>query len=124
LPKYLLAPSKFLAFLERLDTIVHMRRHIGYSGAPRNPDYKLFPEPKPFCVFALSGTGEFKKETLETVVEYIETLGLTLIKHDHPPFLAVSVKAGDERGEVLRNKAALDQCKNLAQKVIASTRRQ
>lgn len=50
-PKYLDAPSKFLAFLERLDTIVHMRRHMGYGGPPKNRDYVLFSDQKPFCVF-------------------------------------------------------------------------
>lgn len=50
-PKYLAASSKFLAFLERLATIVHMRQHRGYGGAVRSPDYKLFSDQKPFCVF-------------------------------------------------------------------------
>lgn len=120
-PKYLAAPSKFLAFLERLDTIVHMQRHMGYAGPAKNPDYRLFSEQKPFCVFALSGRGEFKKEALHTVIDYIEFLGLTLVSHDHPPFVAVSVRAGDEKGEVLRNKAAIKQCKDLVQRVIVST---
>jgi multimeric flavodoxin WrbA len=35
-PKYLLASSKFLAFLERLDTIVHMRKHKGYKHTSQN----------------------------------------------------------------------------------------
>jgi len=35
LPKYLFSSSKFLAFLERLDGIVHMRRHMGYCGPQR-----------------------------------------------------------------------------------------
>jgi multimeric flavodoxin WrbA len=124
MPKYLVAPSKFLAFLERLDTIVHMRRHMGYGGPPRNPDYNLILGQKPFCVFALSGTGKFSKVALQTVVDYIESLGLRLVKHDHPPFIAVNVKAGDDKGEVLRNKAAIEQCKDLVQKVIVSAKRQ
>jgi multimeric flavodoxin WrbA len=123
-PKYLVAPSKFLAFLERLATIVHMRRHMSYAGAIENPDYRLFSAHKPFGVFALSGTGKFKKEGLRTVVDYIESLGLTSVRHDRPPFIAVNVKAGDDKGEVLGNKAAVKQCKELAQKVIASAKRQ
>ncbi len=120
-PKYLDAPSKFLALLERLATIVHVRRHMGYGGPVRKPDCKLFSEHKPFCLFALSGTGKVKKGNLQTVVDYIEFVGLTLISHDDRPFIAVSVRAGDERGEVLRNKAAIKQCRSLVQKLILST---
>lgn len=121
IPKYLDAPSKFLAFLERLDTVVHMRRHQSYAGPPKNPDYALFPNQKPFCVFALSGRGRVKKYSLRTVTEYIQSLGLSLVSHDHPPFLAVNVKAGDEKGDVLRNEKAVEQCIRLAQKVVVST---
>jgi multimeric flavodoxin WrbA len=42
IPKYLTVPSKFLALLERLATIVHIRRHMGYGGEVKNPDYRLF----------------------------------------------------------------------------------
>jgi multimeric flavodoxin WrbA len=122
-PKYLLASSKFLAFLERLDTIVHMRKHKGYKHTFAEPNYKLLPKRQPFCVFALSGTGRFKKETLHTVVEYIKSLGLTLVSHDRPPFIAVNVRAGDEKGEVLKNKAALKQCTQLTNKVIKSIKK-
>jgi multimeric flavodoxin WrbA len=122
-PKYLLASSKFLAFLERLDTIVHMRKHKGYKRTFTEPDYRLLPKQQPFCVFALSGTGRFKKETLRTVVEYVESLGLTLVSHDRPPFIAVNVRAGDEKGEVLKNKAALKQCTELTKKVIKSIKK-
>lgn len=119
-PKQLDAPSKFLALLERLATIVHVRRHMGHGGPVRKPDYKLFSNHKPFCLFALSGARKIKKETLQTVVDYIEFIGLTLISHDDHPFIAVSVRAGDERGEVLRNKAAIEQCRGLVQKLILS----
>jgi multimeric flavodoxin WrbA len=122
-PKYLLASSKFLAFLERLDTIVHMRKHKGYKHTFTEPNYRLLPKQQPFCVFALSGTGRFKRETLRTVVEYIESLGLTLVSHDRPPFIAVNVRAGDEKGEVLKNKAALKQCTELTKKVIKSIKK-
>lgn len=122
-PKYLVVPSKFLAFLERLATIVHMRRHMGYAGEVKNPDFRLFSGKKPFGVFALSGTGRFGKENLRTVVGYIGYSGLTLVRHDRHPFMAVNIKAGDDKGEVLRNKAAVKQCKELTQKVIASAKR-
>lgn len=117
-PKYLDAPSKYLAFLERLATITHIRRHTGYSGPPKNPDYTLIPGQKPFCLFALSGLGKFGKKNLWTIVDYNESLGLRLVKHDLPPFIAVNVKAGDQKGEVLENNRAVDQCERLAQKVV------
>jgi multimeric flavodoxin WrbA len=121
LPKYLFSSSKFLAFLERLDGIVHMRRHMGYCGPPKNPDYTLFSK-KPFGIFALSGRGKFPKATLRTVKDYIESTGLTPVLYDSPPFIAVNVKSGDEKGEVLGNKAALKRCIDLTQKVIASSK--
>lgn len=117
-PRYLFAPSKFLAFLERLASIVHMRKHGVYGGDLVNPDYSLFLGKTPFCVFALSGRGEFNEKALHTVVDYIEYLGLKLVRYDHPPFIAVNVRAGDGKGEVLDNKAAIIQCKELARKVI------
>ena len=123
-PKYLDAPSKFLAFLERLDTIVHMRRHMGYAGPPKNRDYVLVPGQKPFCVFALSGRGKVKKGSLRTIVEYIESLGLSLVPYGRPPFIGINVRAGDEKGDVLKNKKAVEQCIRLTQKVVASTKRQ
>lgn len=65
-----------------------------------------------------------KKGSLRTIVEYIESLGLSLVSHDLPPFLAVSVKAGDKKGEVLKNEKAVEQCIGLAQKVVALTQKQ
>lgn len=117
-PKYLDAPSKFLAFLERLNTVVHMRRHMGYSGPPKNADYQLISGQKPFCLYALSGRGKFGKRDLQTIVEYIESLGLKLVKHDLPPFVALNVRAGDEKGQVLNNEAAVGQSRRLARKVV------
>jgi len=101
-PKYIFLASKFLCFLERLDSICHMRRHIGYKIFPENPEYRLFPKKKPFCIFVVSGTGKVEKETLQIVVDCIEGLGLKLVPHDLPPFFGVSVKGGDDTGEVLR----------------------
>ena len=118
-PKYLFVASKFLCFLERLDTIDHMRKHAGYERTFKNPDYKLFTE-KPFCMFVTSGTGNVEKQTLEIVVDYIEVLGLRLTRHDKSPFLGISVKAGDRKGEVLGNKQGIEQCRRLVEKLIDS----
>jgi multimeric flavodoxin WrbA len=116
-PKYLFVASKFLCFLERLNTIDHMRKHAGYERTFRNPDYKLFTE-KPFCIFVTSGTGNVGKQTLEIVVDYIEGLGLRLIRCGKPPFLGISVKAGDRKGEVLGNKQGIEECIRLVQKLL------
>lgn len=116
-PKYLFVASKFLCFLERLDTIDHMRKHAGYERTFQNPDYELFTE-KLSCMFVTSGTGKIEKQTLEIVVDYIEGLGLRLIRYDKPPFLGVSVKAGDRKGEVLGNKQGIEECRRLVQKLL------
>jgi len=119
-PKYIFLASKFLCFLERLDTIQHMRENMGYKIAFKNPDYRLFPEKKPFCIFIASGTGNVEKETLQKVVHCIEGLGLKLVPYNLPPFFGVSVKAGDDIGEVLRNKEGIEECKKLIEKFIDS----
>jgi multimeric flavodoxin WrbA len=119
-PKYIFVASKFLCFLERLDTIDHMRKHAGYERTFKNPDYRLFLKEKPFCIFVASGTGNVEKETLEIVADYIKGPGLTLIPYDQQPFLGVTVKAGDIKGEVLKNKKGIEECKKLTEKLIDS----
>jgi len=121
-PKYLFVASKFLCFLERLNTINHMRKHTGYERTFQNPDYKLFTE-KLFCMFVTSGTGNVEKQTLEILLDYIEGLGLRLIDYDKPPFLVVNVKAGDRKGEVLDNKQSIGECIRLLEKLIDSIKR-
>jgi multimeric flavodoxin WrbA len=121
-PKYLSAPSKFMAFLERLASIVHMHKHLGYGGPTVNPDYVLFQGGKPFCVFALSGSGEFGESALRTVVDYLEYLGFTPVSHDRSPFVAVNLKAGNVKGEVLDSKEALEQGRELVRNLMASVR--
>jgi multimeric flavodoxin WrbA len=107
LPKYLLAPALFTAFLERLATITHMRKHQGYGGDLVKPEYSLFKGMKPFCVFAISGRGDFGEDLLRHVTRHIEYVGLKLVKHLNFPFIAVDVLAGDSKGEVLNNTEAL-----------------
>lgn len=117
-PKYLFFPSKFLCFLERLDNIGHMRRHMGYKRTYVNSDYRLFSDKKPFCFFAISGDGKIEKGTLKIVTEDIEGLGLKLVHHDLPPFFGVSIKGGEDIGEVLSNKEGIEECKKLTEKLI------
>jgi len=119
-PKYLSVPSKFIAFVERLASIVHMRKHLSYAGPPVNTEYVLLKGAKPFCVFALSGRGEFNENALLTITEYLEDTGLKLVSHEEPPFVAVNVKAGDEKGEVLQNTEAVELCRDLARKLVKS----
>jgi len=116
LPKYLFVGSKFLAFLERLNTLVHMRRHGGYEHKLGKPDYELF-SGKPFCIFITSGTGHIEYEILRITEEYIETLGLKPVFSDETPHLVVNVKAGDTKGEVLRNKKAIQECRRVVAKI-------
>jgi multimeric flavodoxin WrbA len=122
LPKYLFVGSKFLAFLERLDTLVHMRRHGGYERKPGNAKIELF-SGKPFCIFLTSGTGQVENEILRIAEEYIETLGLKPIFSDEPPHLGVNVGAGDSKGEVLHNKKAIEECRRVVAKMVNSTKK-
>jgi len=119
-PKYVLFASKFICFLERIATIQHMREHMGYKIAFKNPDYRLFSAKKPFCIFVTSGTGKMEKENLQIVADYIEGLGLELVPHDLPPFVGVNVKAGDDAGEVLKNTEGIEECRKLTEKLIVS----
>ena len=121
-PKYLFVGSKFLAFLERLDTLVHMRRHGGYERKPGKPNSKLF-SGKPFCIFLTSGTGQVENEILRIAEEYIEALGLKPVFSDEPPHLGVNVMTGDSKGEVLRNKKAIEECRRIVVKMVNSTRK-
>lgn len=116
LPKYLFVGSKFLAFLERLDTLAHMRRHGGYERKPEKPNVGLF-SGKPFCIFFISGTGQVENEILRIAGEYIETLGLKPVFSDEPPHLGVNVRAGDSKGEILHNKKAVEECRRVAAKM-------
>lgn len=118
-PKYLLAPSKFLALLERLDTIVHMRRHKGYEYSSKQADYRLFAD-KAFCIMALSGTGSVDDEILKVVAGYIEELGLKPVSADHSQFPWVSVKSGDRKGEVLENMEGRGRCIHLVERLVQS----
>jgi len=122
LPKYLFVGSKFLAFLERLDALVHMRRHGGYEHKPGKPRTELF-SGKPFCIFLTSGTGQVENEILRIAEEYIEFLGLRPVFCDEPPHLAVNVRAGDSKGEVLHNKKAIEECRKVVAKMINSTKK-
>jgi multimeric flavodoxin WrbA len=122
LPKYLFVGSKFLAFLERLDTLVHMRRHGGYERKLGKADSKLF-SGKPFCVFLTSGTGQVENEILRITEEYIEALGLKHVFSDEPPHLGVNVRAGDSKGEVLHNKKAIEECRRIVAKMVDSTKK-
>jgi multimeric flavodoxin WrbA len=123
-PKYLLVPSKFLAFLERLDTIVHMRRHKGYEHVGKELDYRLFSDEKPFCILALSGTGNIEEETLKIVADYIEALGLKPVSPYRSSLPWFSVRAGDAKGEVLKNAEGREQCKQLVEKLVESLKQQ
>jgi multimeric flavodoxin WrbA len=123
-PKYLFFPSKFLCLLERLDNVGHMRRHKGYKRTYINPEYRLFSDKKPFCIFAVSGDGVIEEATLKSVAEDIEGLGLRLVRHDSPPFFGVSIKGGEGIGEVFGNKEGIEECQRLTAKLIDSIKKQ
>ena len=115
-PKYLFVGSKFLAFLERLDTLVHMRRHGGYEPKAEKSNSELF-SMKPFCIFLTSGTGHVENEILRIAEEYIEALGLKPVFSDQTPHLGVNVKTGDAKG-VLHNKEAIEECREVVARMV------
>jgi len=117
-PKYLFHASKFLAFLERLATVTHMRQYQGYKTGPRM-DYKLF-SGKPFCMLNTSGTGKTETETVRVTTEYLQGLGLTLIQHDLAPFLGANIATGDEIGSVLKNREGIAEGRGLVEKLTDS----
>jgi len=61
-PKYIFLASKFLCFLERLDSIRHMRRYAGYKINFKNPDYGLFTEKNLFAFLPCQGRERLKKK--------------------------------------------------------------
>jgi len=121
-PRYLFFPAKFLCFLERMDNINHMRQHKGYKRTFANRDYRLFSDEKPFCIFAVSGEGKIQKWALKTVAEDLEGLGLKLVRYDERPYYGISVKGGEEIGEVLGHKEGFAECQRLAEKLVDSIR--
>jgi multimeric flavodoxin WrbA len=119
LPKYLFVSSKFLAFLERLNTVCHMRKHLGYEHKLERNDYSLFSE-KPCCIFFNSGQGKTENEIAKIVADYIESLGLTLFHHDKPPHVGINIKTGDPKGEVLNNRQGIAECTTIITKMVDS----
>jgi len=123
IPKYILFPSKFLCFLERLANIGHFRRHIGYKRTFKNPDYRLFSEKKPFCIFAVSDSEKIEKEDLRDVTEHIEGLGLKLIPYDLPPFFGFNVQGGEDKGEIFEDEKGIEECKRLIKNFVNSIKK-
>ena len=122
LPKYLFVSSKFLAFLERLNTVCHMREYSGYEHKPDRIDYRLFSE-KPSCIFFTSGQGKPENEIAKVVADYVESLGLTLMHNDRPPFVGVNIKTGDTKGEVLNNRQGIAECTTMIAKMVDSMKK-
>nr|MDO8098854.1 NAD(P)H-dependent oxidoreductase [Candidatus Njordarchaeota archaeon] len=122
IPQYIFFPSKFLCFLERLRNIGHFRTHMGYKRTFTNPEYRLFSEKKPFCVFTISDSEKIE-EDLKAVTEHIEGLGLRLILHDLPPFFGVNVHCGEDKGEVLEDERGIGECERLIRKLVDSIKR-
>ncbi len=122
LPKYLFVSSKFIAFLERLNTVHHMRKYRSYAYNSEVSDYTLFKE-KPACILFTSGLGVPENEIARIVAEYTECLGLKLIRPDEAPFTGVSIKAGDAKGEVLHNERGIEECKKMVERVLESIKK-
>jgi len=112
-PRYLPIPSKLMALIERIGAL---RRY----ALAANP-YLNFPlEGKPFGLILVSaGGGRQAFEALkELAYQIIKCWHMKLITTDSYPYLGVLVK-GEEIGEALKDKQAINQAKDLIRKLLS-----
>jgi len=120
-PKYFSLSSKFLCFLERLLMIHHFREYHGYRKTGITPDPKFAPlfKGKPFCLFVVSGSGK-AEEPLRLVADQLSG-EMKLLLTDSWPFIGVLVR-GEDKGEVLKDKKGVEECKKLTRKLMTSVK--
>lgn len=117
-PRYLPVPTKLLCFLERLDIIHHFRRYPGYSEELRLEQNASPPlEGKPCCLFVVTDPGERAEPCLSIVGNEVKSLGMKLVMHDSQ---LGAHATGKFRGEVLRDKKGIEDCRRLARKLVDS----
>lgn len=112
-PLYFYIPSKFQAFIERLVC-------LEYYTIEKHPDTVTYPlEGKPCGLIANSGAGGHNTlDVLRLLADYILALHMHLLTINRHPYIGVSAKGGDEKGEILKDRKALKQAKALAVSLI------
>lgn len=76
-------------------------------------------EGKPCGLIANSGAGGHNTlDVLRLLADYILALHMHLLTINRHPYIGVSAKGGDEKGEILKDREALKQAKALAVSLI------
>lgn len=111
-PRYLPIPSKLMALIERIGALYHY-------CSETDPDFGFPLEGKPFGLIVVSaGGGRQALEALkELAFQVIHCWRMKLVTVDSYPYLGVLAK-GEEVGEVLEDRGAIDQAKKLIKKLM------
>ena len=110
-PRYLPIPSKFMALVERIGALYHY-------CSETDPNFRFPLEWKPFGLVVISaGGGRQALEALkELAFQVIHCWRMKLVTSDSYPYLGVLAK-GEEVGEVLKDKDAINQTRKLIKKL-------
>jgi multimeric flavodoxin WrbA len=110
-PRYLPIPSKFMALIERIGALYHHRLEA-------DPDFNLPLKGKPFGLVVVSaGGGSQALEALKEIVfQIIHCWHMKPITTDSYPYLGVLAQ-GEKVGEVLEDKKAVEQVRELIKKL-------
>ena len=110
-PRYLPIPSKLMALIERIGALYHY-------CSETDPNFKFPLAGKPFGLIVVSaGGGRQALEALkELAFQIIHYWRMKLVTIDSYPYLGVLAK-GEEVGEVLEDKGAIDQARKLIKKL-------
>jgi multimeric flavodoxin WrbA len=112
-PLYFYIPSKFQAFIERLVC-------LEYYTKAKHPDIVTYPLSGKLCgLIVNSGAGGHNTlDALRLLTSYVLSLHMHPLIIDKYPYLGISAKGGDEKGEILKDQNALKQAKELVGLVI------
>ena len=110
-PRYLPIPSKFMTLVERIGALYHYKLEA-------NPDFDFPLKGKPFGLVVVSaGGGRQALEVLKEIAfQIIHCWRMKLVTADYYPYLGVLAK-GEEVGEVLEDKKAIEQVEELIKKL-------
>ena len=110
-PRYLPIPSKFMALIERIGALYHHKLEV-------DPDFDFPLRGKPFGLVVVSaGGGRQALEALKEIAfQIIHCWHMKLVTADYYPYLGVLAK-GEEVGEVLEDKKAIEQVRELIKKL-------
>jgi len=110
-PRYLPIPSKFMTLIERIGALYHHKLEV-------NPNFDFPLRGKPFGLVVVSaGGGRQALEALKEIVfQIIHCWRMKLVITDCYPYLGVLAQ-GEEVGEVLEDKKAIEQVRELITKL-------